>query len=162
MPNGSAPATVTLDLTGTLVRADGHHLPVRAALSYDLSDPYAIHAIFTVALSPQVPWVFARELLTNGMRGTAGLGDVRVWRTSPDDQCTSPDDQCTSPDDQCTSPDDQRDVHIGLISPDGEALLHFSGAELARFLSRTYAQCWPGEEHIHVDIDLAIEHLLAF
>lgn len=147
MPNGSSPATVTLDLTATLIRADGDPLPVRAALSYDLSDPYAISAIFTAPSSPQVSWVFARELLTDGMFGAAGVGDVRVWGISPDDQGTSP--------------EDRRDVYIGLVSSDGEALLHFSGTELGRFPTRTYAECSPGDEHVHVDIDLAIEHLLS-
>jgi hypothetical protein len=139
MLNGSSPATVTVDLMATLVSADGDHLPVLAALRYDRSDPYAIHAVFIAPSGPQVPWVFARELLTNGMLGAAGLGDVRVWRTSPD----------------------ERDVYIGLISSDGEALLNFSGAELATFLGKTYAQCLPGDEHVHLDMDLAIEHLLA-
>jgi hypothetical protein len=147
MLNGSSPATVTLDMTATLIGSDGDSLPVRAALSYDLSDPYAIHAVLTAPLSPQVVWVFARELLTDGMLGAAGLGDVRIWRTSPEDSCTSP--------------DDQRDVYIGLISPDGEALLKFSGAELVTFVRRTYVQCLPGEENVHVDLDLAIEQLLA-
>jgi hypothetical protein len=147
MFNGSPPATVIVDLMATLVSAGGDQVPVWAVLRYDLSDPYAIHAIFTLPSGPPVPWVFARDLLTNGMLGAAGIGDVLVWRTSPDDQRTMP--------------DDQPDVYIGLMSPDGEALLRFSGAELATFLVKSYARCLPGDELAHLDVDLAIERLLA-
>ncbi len=133
-------ATVTLDLTATLVSIDGQHLPMPAALRYDISDPYAVHATFSAPSSPRVSWVFARELLTNGMLGAAGLGDVTVWRSSPDDQS---------------------DVYVGLASSDGDALLHLPGAAIAQFLEKTYAHCPPGDEHVHMDVDLVIEHLLA-
>jgi hypothetical protein len=140
MLNGSSHADVTLNVTATLVLPDGDQLLVWADLRYDLSDPYAIHATFTPPSGLQVPWVFARELLTKGMHGAAGIGDVTVWGISPDDQ---------------------RDVYIALRSPTGEALFQFSGAELASFLGRTYVHCLPGDEHVHLDVDLAIERLLA-
>jgi hypothetical protein len=140
MTDRSPSTTVTLDLTMQQVTADGDAVPVRAALRYDVADPYAVHATFFAASGPPVTWVFARELLTNGVLGAAGQGDVRVWRSS--------------------EPDDQH-VYIGLIASGGEALLQVSSAALTTFLRRSYAQCWPGEEHIHLDTDLAIENLLA-
>jgi hypothetical protein len=140
MLNGSPAATVSADLMAILVSADGDHLPVRAALCYHLSDPYAIHVTFTNPYGSQIPWVFGRELLVDGMLGSAGVGDVQVW---------------------CTSPDDQHDVYISLISLDGEALLQFSGAALASFLGKTYAECLPGDEPLHLDVDVAITRLLA-
>ena len=140
MFNGPPAATVTVDLMAILVSADGDHLPVRAALSYHLSDPYAIHVAFTSPYGPQIPWVFGRELLVDGMLGSGGVGDVQVW---------------------CTSPDDQLDVYISLISVHSEALLQFSGAALAAFLGMTYAECLPGDEPLHLDVDVAITRLLA-
>ena len=140
MNGRSASTTITLDLTMHQVTADGDDVPVRATLRYDVSDPYAVHATFFAPSGPPVTWVFARELLTNGVLGAAGQGDVRVWRSSQQD-----------------SPH----VYIGLISSDGEALLQVSSAALATFLRRSYAQCWPGEEDVHLDTDLVIEHLLA-
>jgi hypothetical protein len=140
MVHRQSAATVTLDVTAELVSIDGDRLPLAAVLSYTVSDPYAVHATFSAPSCPQVSWVFARELLTNDMPGPAGLGDVTVWRSSPEDDC---------------------DVYVGLVSPDGEALLHIPGAAIATFLEKTYAQCPPGQEHLHMDLDLEIEHLLA-
>jgi hypothetical protein len=140
MTGRSPSTTVTLDVTMQQVTADGDDVPVRAALRYDVADPYAVHATFFAASGPPVTWVFARELLTNGVLGAAGQGDVRVWRSSQPDA---------------------PHVYLGLISTDGEALLQVSSAALATFLRRTYAQCWPGEEHTYLDTDLAIENLLA-
>ena len=86
-------------------------------------------------------WVFARELLTHGVLAHAGQGDVRVWRSTEDEFSDV--------------------VYIGLVSPEGEALVQLSGTALASFLRKTYATCWPGEEPDHLDLDLTIEHLLA-
>lgn len=133
-------APVTLDLTATYMSTDGDHIPFPVSLGYDLSDPYAVWATFSVPSGPLVTWVFARELLTEGMLGAAGIGDVTVWRSSHEDQS---------------------EVYIGLASPDGEALIQVPSAAIATFLEKTYVQCPPGDEHVHLDMDLAIEHLLA-
>jgi hypothetical protein len=52
-------------------------------------------------------------------------------------------------------------VFIGLTSPDGEALLQAPTRDLVDFLGRTYALCPQGQERDHLDVDGAIEALLA-
>jgi hypothetical protein len=135
-----SPATVTLDVTAMLVSGDGTDVPVRAALRYHLSDPYAVHATFTAASDPDVTWVFARDLLTEGVLDRAGQGDVRVWRSADEDR---------------------QDVFLRLRSPQGQAILRVPGAALSAFLRRSFEQCWPGDEHAHLDTDRAIESLFA-
>jgi hypothetical protein len=134
------PAAVATDLTAVLLSDDHDGVLVRATLRYDVSDPYAVHAVFATGSGPSVPWVFARELLTNGVFDIAGDGDVQVWRTDEPER---------------------HDVFIGLSSPDGRALLQVSGTALAEFLTRTYALCLPGDETLHLDTDHVIERLLA-
>jgi len=131
---------VSLDLTVWSLTDNGDEVPVVAALRYDLSDPYAVHATFTTGSRGPVPWVFARELLTDGVVGAAGLGDVRVWRS--------------------TAPGGP-DVYIGLVTADGQALLLVPTEALATFLDRTYELCPPGDESAYLDTDLVIENLLA-
>jgi hypothetical protein len=140
MLSNNSNGTVSLDLTATLLSPDGNHQPIEATLRYVVSDPYAIHATFTPADGAQVTWVFARDLLTTGALGFSGFGDVQVWRSTSEQES---------------------DVYLGLVSPDGEACIHVPGAALTGFLVMTYAHCAPGEEHAYLDVDRAIEALLA-
>ena len=52
-------------------------------------------------------------------------------------------------------------VFIGLTSPDGEALLQAPTRALVDFLGRSYSLCPQGQEESHLDVDAAIEALLA-
>jgi hypothetical protein len=109
-------------------------------LHYDTADPYAVHATFRTGQGDGVSWVFARELLTLGVHRPAGDGDVRVW---PSWNAGS------------------EVIFIGLASPDGEALLQAPTADLVDFLGRSYSLCAQGQEREHLDVDGAIESLLA-
>lgn len=135
----SADPTVTCELRLRLLVSGDAALPVPAALRYDLTDPYAVHATFLTG-SETVEWVFARELLAAGLRGQAGLGDVRVW---PSNQAGI------------------EVVYVSLSSPEGEALLEAPAKELSTFLERAYAAVPAGTETDHLDIDTALTHLLA-
>ncbi|MGW2098654.1 SsgA family sporulation/cell division regulator [Streptomyces olivaceoviridis] len=48
-------------------------------LSYDPRDPYAVTLILDSEGDHAVRWVFSRELLADGLTGSAGEGDVTVW-----------------------------------------------------------------------------------
>jgi hypothetical protein len=109
-------------------------------LHYDVSDPYAVHATFRTGQGEGVSWVFARELLTLGVHRPSGDGDVRVWPSWSSGAEV---------------------VFIGLTSPDGEALLQAPTRDLVDFLGRTYALCAQGQEEQHLDVDSAIQALLA-
>jgi len=138
---GRAIPMVTCDLPLRLVVAGGTSLPVAAELCYDARDPYAVHATFHAGESETVCWVFARELLTNGLRGPAGEGDVRVWPGAG-----SAEGAC---------------LCVSLTSPEGSALLEAPADQLRRFLGHTYCAVPAGAEHGHLDLDGVVDRLLA-
>lgn len=135
--NGQVPHPVTCELDLRLVVAGESSLPVSVELRYDAGDPYAVHATFRTGEEP-VRWVFARDLLAEGVTRPVGDGDVRVW------------------------PSRERGldvVLVGLSSPDGAALLEAPAALLVEYLRRTYACVPEGRESVHLDLDSAIERL---
>jgi hypothetical protein len=113
---------------------------VSVDLCYDTTDPYAVRAMFRVASDQQISWVFARELLAQGMTEASGDGDVRIWPTSADGREV---------------------VRILLRSPDGEALLQTQSVELVEFLNASFALCPRGRESRHLQIDRALVALFA-
>ena len=56
--------------------------PYGNSLLYSRQDPYAVRIAFHVGLEEPVEWVFARDLLSRGIQGRQGIGDVQV-RPSP-------------------------------------------------------------------------------
>jgi hypothetical protein len=138
--NGWAPTTVTREVTVQLVAPGDGSVALPVILHYDVADPYAVHATFRTGHGDGVSWVFARELLTLGVHHPSGDGDVRVWPSWSSGSEV---------------------IFIGLTSPDGEALLQAPTRELVDFLGRSYSVCPTGEEIQHLDVDAAINALLA-
>ena len=134
-----APATVTQALPLRLIDGSGARLELTAELRYDAADPYAVDIVFHTGDPRGVRWVFARDLLAEGLFRRTGDGDVRV---SPhlDDRGT-------------------RIVQIELRSPDGEAVLQAPADGLRGFLESTYAVVLPGSESAHIDLDMLVEAL---
>lgn len=135
----SAPLNITRALTLELIDASGTSTPLSSVLTYDVSDPYAVAASFTVA-GATVCWVFARSLLLTGVFEPAGEGDVQVW--------------------PCLNAGGQAVTVIQLSSPEGEALVQASSTEVCEFLRRTEGLVALGAEAKYVDIDDAIAKLL--
>ena len=52
--------------------------PVRSRWTYDVAEPFTIAVAFLSEDEVWVEWVFARDLLVNGLTGSAGIGDVRL------------------------------------------------------------------------------------
>ena len=52
---------------------------VQAVLAYNPVDPFAVTATFSSPPAGEVVWIFARDLLSRGLSGPAGEGDVHVW-----------------------------------------------------------------------------------
>jgi len=107
----------------------GRLLPAR--FTYRTLDPYAIE----IAFRPQSPdakrWVFARDLLLNGLDRSTGEGNVIVRpRPGP-------------------TPD-SRDTFIHLKSPQGTALLSAPRTDLESYLKQTQQAVPSGAEHQHV------------
>lgn len=122
-----------------LVVPEAESVPLPVTMHYSAADPYAVQASFA-GEGVAVEWVFARDLLLDGLRRPCGDGDVRVWpsRAGSGDQ-----------------------VLIALSSPDGHAVLEADAGDLRAFLDRTVALVPPGRESEHLDMDAAIGALLA-
>jgi Streptomyces sporulation and cell division protein, SsgA len=132
--------SITRELTAQVLAPLDGPGEVEVGLRYDTADPYAVHAVFRVSVDQQISWVFARELLAQGMTEPSGDGDVRIWPTSHDGREV---------------------VCIVLRSPDGEALLQAPAVQLDEFLSAAYSICARGREARHLQIDRALVALFA-
>ena len=130
-----ASSTVTREVCVQVVAPIDGPSQVGVSMHYDTADPYAVHAVFRVAAEQQVAWVFARELLSEGLDRHSGDGDVHLWPASDAGHEV---------------------VCIALRSPDGEALLQAPADDLVDFLSSTYALCPRGREPHHLQVDRAL------
>lgn len=128
-------ATAVFDLLAPRCPA----VPVRVELRYDTRDPYAVVAAFRTGKAGWVEWVFARDLLADGLIAMAGEGDVRIR----------------------PSADDPEVVVVELSSPSGHAVFEASAQEFADFLDRTYDVVVPGNEHLWVDVDEALTQMIS-
>ena len=87
-----------------------------------------------------VEWMFARQLLTEGVAGPVGEGDVRVW---PEVHGR------------------ERVVNLAMASPSGAALFEIDRDDLVEFLQQTYLAVPTGSEGAVVDLDAELALLLA-
>lgn len=137
------PVTVRAELQLRLVVPGALPMPVRAGLTYDAADPYAVTVAFHTgsgSTADVVQWTFARELLTEGVTGPVGMGDVRVW--------------------PCTS-ENEPVVCLSLSSPSGRALFEVPEPELIEFLTMTYVAVPTGSEGDQLDLSGELMHLLS-
>lgn len=112
----------------------GRAIPVKVELQYDTREPYAIKASFTTRESDTIDWVFARNLLADGLLIPTGEADVRIR--------------------PCTY--DLKSVLVELNSPAGSATFIADTEELADFLSCSYDLIPDGDESSWVDFDLEL------
>ena len=134
--------TVTAELELRLVVPGGPSLPVLAGLRYGADDPWAVRVAFQTGGEGDgvVEWMFARQLLTDGVAGPVGEGDVRVW---PEEH------------------EGQRVIYLAMASPSGSALFEIDRDELVEFLQQTYLAVPTGAEAGVVDLDAELALLLA-
>ncbi len=130
---------LAMSLTLTLDSWDSP-VPVQVDLRYDPSDPYAVQAVFDIGTDEPVHWVFARDLLDEGLVGEAGSGDV-----------------ITSP---ARDGEGRLCLRLELRSPDGSAVLLADAENVLRFLGITYQLVPAGTESDHLDLDPVIATLL--
>ncbi len=136
------PVTLSTEVQLSLIVPGATTLPVRARLSYDAYDPYALTVAFHTggaSTSDTVEWTFARELLMDGVTAPAGEGDVRVWPTMTAGEGI---------------------VCLSLCSPSGKALFEVPAVDLVEFLAVTYTAVPPGSESEYVDVDGELALLL--
>ncbi len=135
-------ATVRTQLELRLVVPGGPSLPVLADLAYSAADPWAVRVAFQTGgdgADSVVEWLFARQLLSDGVAGPMGEGDVRVW---PSLNGT------------------ERVVHLGMSSPSGSALFEMARDDVVEFLQQTYVAVPTGSEALVVDLDRELSSLL--
>ena len=137
-------ATVRTELALRLVVPGGPSLPVVADLGYAADDPWAVRVAFRVGTDGAgedgvIEWMFARQLLTEGIAGTVGEGDVRVWPSSSDGE---------------------RVINLAMASPSGSALFEMDRDALVGFLQQTYLSVSTGSEQDVVDLDAELALLL--
>jgi hypothetical protein len=133
------PLTVSAELQVALVVPGATALPIRASMTYDAADPYAVKIAFHTGTGDAVQWTFARQLLTDGVTSPAGQGDVRTWPATSERGPV---------------------VCLSLSSPSGNALFEVPVPELVEFLTMTYAAIPTGTEADHVDVDAELAELL--
>ncbi|MQA62370.1 MAG: SsgA family sporulation/cell division regulator [Actinophytocola sp.] len=105
---------------------------VDVVLRYAAADPYAVALSFAVA--PRVGWRVSRELLTNGLSGPVGIGDVKVF------------------------PGPAR-VRIELASPTGRAAIFVHRTDLEKAIAATERLVRPGSEYVRIDWDRELSSL---
>ncbi|WP_330303399.1 MULTISPECIES: SsgA family sporulation/cell division regulator [unclassified Streptomyces] len=110
------------------------------SLRYEPTDPYAVRAAFFTDTDELAEWVLGRDLLADGLTGSAGCGDVRVW--------------------PAVGRGDHA-MYIALGSPSGTALLEVPVQDVKAFLENTEALVPRGAESGHIDWDLALANLFA-
>jgi len=75
--------TVEYRMTGAVTEmiliSDPALTPVHAEFRYRSNDPFAVQLLLSIDQSPAITWVFGRELLVEGVRGPAGMGDVQIF-----------------------------------------------------------------------------------
>jgi hypothetical protein len=130
-------AAISADLDLTLVLGDDRIIPVAATLTYSIAEPFAVSALFRTT-DGNINWVFARELLENGLTASVGEGDVVIWPAHDADGDI---------------------ICISLSSPGGNALLEADTGELRTFLDASYNIIGRGSESEYVDVDSFLEAL---
>ncbi|GHI32008.1 sporulation protein SsgA [Streptomyces daghestanicus] len=131
------PTSVMRTATALVSVAEEQRVPLPARLVYHTDDPYAV-CLSLGEPAKSVTWVFARDLLAEGMRRAAGAGAVLVF---PRHRCL---------------PDTMR---IVLRSPADAALLEIPASLVTAFLHDTYALVAPGAEGTHIDLDGCLARL---
>lgn len=129
---------VTRDLVMEVVHPDDRVEQVPVLLRYETSDPYAVHADFLTGSDRRVRWCFSRELMSEGLEGATGHGDVRIWPVSRGGV---------------------KMINIALMSDDGAAVVQALKADVAEFLGSSYGVCPPGVESAFVDLDAGLRSL---
>jgi hypothetical protein len=136
-------STVSAELGLRLVVPQQTIVPLVASLYYSTEDPYAIRIAFHVGLDEPVEWIFARDLLSTGVEGREGLGDVVVW-PSAGSEGGAPGSV----------------LNIELSSPFGQAHFEAPVKEVSAFLRRTYAMVPAGDEADFVDVEAELTDLI--
>jgi hypothetical protein len=113
-------------------------LPVRSRWTYDAREPFTIAVAFQTHEDHWVRWVFARDLLVNGLTGSAGIGDVRMRPKRTDGRTM---------------------LQMEIESPEGHAVLELEREQVQLFLEATFGFVPLGQESDYFDVDGLIDEI---
>lgn len=112
--------------------------PVATRWTYDTTEPFAITVAFATDRGRWVEWVFARELLIDGLTEPAGEGDLRI------------------------APDADPDLLLlEIFAPTGSASFTLDRDDVEDFLAATLEAVAAGSESAHFDVDRLLAELTA-
>lgn len=112
--------------------------PVSTRWTYDTEEPYAMTVAFATERGRWVEWVFARDLLIEGLTEPSGEGDLRI---GPD-------------------PDPEL-LMLEIHAPSGSAAFTLDREDTADFLASTLDLVPAGSESAHFDVDRLLAELSA-
>jgi hypothetical protein len=127
-------SAVALTTHMTLISGD-QLIDVTADLRYASRDTYAVRVSLSVADSPAVEWVFARELLRDGLVHPAGSGDIQIFPAVGG-------------------------IVIDLTSPHGQARLLADASDISDFVDRMYDLVADGDEDRFFSMDHELRLLM--
>ncbi|WP_078891988.1 SsgA family sporulation/cell division regulator [Streptomyces sp. NRRL S-350] len=138
----SQPDATELELGGRLVVSADFSIPLAVRWRYSRADPLAVSLDVVTGVKPDVRWAFARDLLWDGLRAPAGLGDVRIWPPCP-----------------CHG---RPDLRILLRGKDGSALVDIPSKPVRTWLSKECFALVPHEaEAEHIDWETEMGHMMS-
>ncbi|MEV7189878.1 SsgA family sporulation/cell division regulator [Kitasatospora sp. NPDC093102] len=133
--NGCADQMLDMEL----LLPSGEPVTLPTLLSYRSYDPLAVHIVFHTDADGRVPWVFARDLLAQGLHRPSGQGDVQVWPGAVGHEEV---------------------LNLALSSPEGTAWLRAPLHVVAQWLERTHRLVPAGREADGYDLDAELSCLL--
>lgn len=111
--------------------------PVHTRWSYRDDEPFAVTVAFCTERGQWIEWVFARDLLIDGLDAPAGFGDVQV---RPDHE-------------------DEDLLILEISSPSGSAVFELGRDATEEFLHTTLELVPSGTESAYFDVDRLIEEI---
>lgn len=107
-------------------------LPIMCEFSYDSADPLAVRLIFGAEGEYPVRWVFARELVADGLTARSGQEEVEIWPTHREGRRSLW-------------------IQVGNARTGHTALFEVPASPVAEWLSRSYTLVPRGREMTDVD-----------
>ncbi|MFD8479147.1 SsgA family sporulation/cell division regulator [Kitasatospora sp. NPDC059673] len=132
-------STVQAHMAMRLVVSSELSFRVLVDMEYHGGDPFAVRFTFHLPGDEPVTWVFARELLVDGLGLASGEGDVHIHPVG----------------------EDLAEVGLVLRSPEGDARMRAEAAPLLAFLARTDLVVPLGQETTGGDLDQELASILS-
>jgi hypothetical protein len=123
---------VTAELSARMLWPGSGSVAARVLLQFSSADPLAVLMTIRVRGFDPNTWIFARELLDDGLRRMSGVGAVTV-APCPNAPTVL--------------------LHVTLRDAVSDAALELRGAVVAEFLSRTYETVPRGREGLFLVVD---------